>query len=51
MKNITNGFTQSACGTFPKNKEKCKNLDKQEIGDILIKRNYKLSAFSTIWFL
>ena len=30
---------------------KCKNLDKQEIGDILIKRNYKLSAFSTIWFL
>ena len=33
------GFTYSACGTFTKNKEKYKNLKKQEVHDIFIKTN------------
>ena len=33
------GFTCSACGTFTKNKERIKNLKKQEIHDIFIKTN------------
>ena len=31
------GFTYSACGPFTKNKERIKNLKKQEIHDIFIK--------------
>ena len=33
------GFTYSACGPFTKNKERIKNLKKQEIQDIFIKTN------------
>ena len=33
------GLTYSACGPFTKNKEKIKNLKKQEIQDIFIKTN------------
>ena len=33
------GFTYSACFSFAKNKEKTKNLKKQEILDIFIKTN------------
>ena len=33
------GFTYSACGPFTKNKEKYKNLKKEEIQDIFIKTN------------
>ena len=33
------GFTYSACGPFTKNKERIKNLKKQEIQDVLIKTN------------
>ena len=33
------GFTYSACGPFTKNKERIKNIKKQETGDIFIKTN------------
>ena len=33
------GFTYSACGPFTKNKERIKNLKKQDIQDISIKTN------------
>ena len=33
------GFTYSASGSFTRNKEKHKNLKKQEIHDIFIKTN------------
>ena len=33
------GFTYSACGPFTKNKEKYKNVKKQEIHSIIIKTN------------
>ena len=33
------GFTYSACGPFTKNKERKKNLKKQEMQDIFIKTN------------
>ena len=33
------GFTYSVCGPFNKNKERIKNLKKQEIQDIFIKMN------------
>ena len=33
------GLTYSACGPFTKNKERIKNLKKQEIQDILNKTN------------
>ena len=33
------GFTYSACGSFTKNKERQKNVKKQEIQKIFIKTN------------
>ena len=33
------GFTNSTCGPFTKNKERIKNLKRQEIQDIFIKMN------------
>ena len=33
------GFTSSACGPFAKNKERIKNVKKQEIHNIFIKTN------------
>ena len=33
------GFTNSTCGQFTKNKERIKNLKRQEIQDIFIKMN------------
>ena len=33
------GFTYSDCGSFTKNKERIKNVRKQEIQDIFIKMN------------
>ena len=33
------GFTYSACGPFTKNKERIKNIKRQETGDIFIKTN------------
>ena len=33
------GFTYSACGPFTKNKERIKNIRKQETEDIFIKTN------------
>ena len=33
------GFTYSACGPFTKNKERIKNIKKQEAGDVFIKTN------------
>ena len=33
------GFTYSDCGPFTKNKERIKNVRKQEIQDIFIKMN------------
>ena len=33
------GFTYSSCGLLTKNKERIKNLRKQEIQDIFIKTN------------
>ena len=33
------GFTYSACGPFTKNKERIKNLKKQEIQDISAEMN------------
>ena len=33
------GFTYSACGPFTKNKERIKNIKKQETEDIFIKTN------------
>ena len=33
------GFTCRACGTFTKNKERIKNLKKEEIQDIFFKTN------------
>ena len=39
------GFTYSACRLFTKNKERMKNLKKQEIWDIFIKDLSLLSAW------
>ena len=33
------GLTYSACGRFTKNKKEYKNLKKQEIHDIFVKKN------------
>ena len=33
------GFTYSACGPFPKSKERIQNLKKQEIHDIFLELN------------
>ena len=45
------GFTYSACGPFPKNKERIKNLKNQEIQNIFIKTNYIKPAFNMIWLM
>ena len=36
---IQPGLTYTACGPFTKNKERYKNLKKQEIHDIFLKTN------------
>ena len=43
------GFTYSACGTFTKNKERLKNLKKQEIQAIFTKINLIRLVFNMIW--
>ena len=45
------GFTYSACGPFTKNKERIKNVKKQEIQDIFIKINYIKLVFNMIWLM
>ena len=42
------GFTYSACGPFTKNKERIKNLKKQEIQAIFIKMNLIRLVFNMI---
>ena len=41
------GFTYSTYGLFTKNKERFKNLKKQEIHNIFIKTNYIKLVFNT----
>ena len=41
------GFTYSTYGLFTKNKERFKNLKKQEIHNIFIKTNYVKLVFNT----
>ena len=41
-------LTFSDCGPFTKNKERIKNLKKQEIQDILIKTNWIKLVFNMI---
>ena len=41
------GFTYSTYGLFRKNKERFKNLKKQEIHNIFIKTNYIKLVFNT----
>ena len=43
------GFTYSACGPFTKNKERIKNLKKQEIQAIFTKTNLVSLGFNMIW--
>ena len=45
------GFTYSACGPFTKNKERIKNLKKQEIQAIFIKMNLIRLVFNMIWHM
>ena len=42
------GFTYSACGPFTKNKERIKNLKKQEIQAIFIKMSLIRLVFNMI---
>ena len=42
------GFTYSACGPFTKNKERIKNLKKQEIQAIFTKMNLIRLVFNII---
>ena len=42
------GFTSSACGPFTKNKERIKNLKKQEIQAIFIKMSLIRLVFNMI---
>ena len=44
-------LTFSDCGPFTKNKERIKNLKKQEIQDILIKTNWIKLVFNMIWLM
>ena len=45
------GFTYSACEPFTKNKERIKNLQKPEIQDIFIKKNWIKLVFNIIWLM
>ena len=44
-------LTFSDCGPFTKNKERIKNLKKQEIQDIFIKTNWIKLVFNMIWLM
>ena len=44
-------FAYSACGPFTQNKEKYKNLQKQEIQDIFMKKNQINLVFSITWLM
>ena len=43
------GFIYSACGSFTKNKERIKNLGKQEIQIIFTRMNLIKFVFNMIW--
>ena len=43
------GFTYSACGPFIRNKEKFRNLKKQDIQTIFIKSDLIRLVFNMIW--
>ena len=45
------GFTYSACGLLTKNKERFKNLKKQEIQAIFTKMNLIRLVFNMIWHM
>ena len=45
------GITNSTSGSSNKNKERIKNLKKQEIQDIFIKMNQIKLVFSMIWLM
>ena len=45
------GFTYSACRPFTINKVGIKNLNKQEIHDILIKTNQVKLVFNMTWLM
>ena len=45
------GFTYTACGPFTKNKERIKNLKKQEIRVIFTKMNLIRLVFNMIWLM
>ena len=44
-------YNYSACGPFTKNKERIKNLKKQEIQAIFTKMNLIRLIFSMIWLM
>ena len=44
-------FTCSACGPFTRNKEKIKNLKKQELQIIFTKMSLTRYAFNMIWIM
>ena len=44
-------FTYSACGPFTKNKERIKNLKKQETQTIIPKMNLIMFLFNMIWHI
>ena len=45
------GLTYSACGPFPKNKERIRNLKKQEIRVTFTKTKLIRLVFNTIWLM
>ena len=45
------GFTYSACGPFTKNKERIKNLKKQEIQTTFTKMNLIRLVFNMTWLM
>ena len=45
------GFTYGAWGPFTKNKERIKNLKKQEIQNIFTKMNWIKHVFNMVWFM
>ena len=44
-------FTCSACGPFTRNKERIKNLKKQELQIIFTKMSLTRHAFNMIWIM
>ena len=45
------GFTYSACGAFPKNKETMQHLKKQEIHDIFYQSKLDKAFYNMTWLM